>query len=91
MRPWPLQRPTSLGAQPEAPAAPVEPAALATQHGGSYSLRKRLIAAILGGSVFIWMVSLGVILAVAWHETSDVFDDALKEGARLALVLGANM
>ena len=58
---------------------------------GSYSIRKRLIAAILGVSVFIWMVSLGLIVTVAWQETSDVFDDALKEGARLALVLGANI
>jgi two-component system sensor histidine kinase QseC len=58
---------------------------------GSYSLRKRLIAAILGISVFIWMVSLSIIVTVAWRETSDVFDDALKEGARLALVLGANL
>ena len=62
-----------------------------TPPSGSYSLRKRLIAAILGISVFIWMVSLGVIVTVAWHETSDVFDDSLKEGARLALVLGANL
>lgn len=58
---------------------------------GSYSLRKRLIASILGISVFIWMVSLSVIVTVAWRGTSDVFDDALKEGARLALVLGANL
>ena len=81
MRLWPFRR----------PAAPVEPGVLASQSSGSYSLRKRLIAAILGVSVFIWMVSLGVIVTVAWYETSDVFDDALKEGARLALVLGASM
>ena len=81
MRLWPFRR----------PAAPVEPAALDSKSSGSYSLRKRLIAAILGVSVFIWMVSLGVIVTVAWYETSDVFDDALKEGARLALVLGASM
>lgn len=87
MRLWPRQRPARPGPQPEAPAGATEPAA---QRGG-YSLRKRLIAAILGISVFIWMVSLGVIVAVAWHETSEVFDDALKEGARLALVLGASM
>lgn len=92
---WPFQRPARLGAPAEAPAAPAPSAAqheaLATPGGGSYSLRKRLIAAILGISVFIWMVSLGVIVAAAWHETSEVFDDALKEGARLALVLGASM
>ncbi len=78
MWPWPRQRAVNHGAAP-------------TAGGGSYSLRKRLITAILGVSVFIWMVSLGVIVTVAWHETSDVFDDALKEGARLALVLGANL
>ena len=91
MRPCLLKRPACLGVRAEASATPVEPAALVLPTGGSYSLRKRLIAAILGVSVFIWMVSLGVIVTVAWHETSDVFDDALKEGARLALVLGASM
>lgn len=77
MRLWPRQRNTRRRRAPR-------------QRGG-HSLRKRLIAAILGISVLVWMVSLGVIVTVAWHETSDVFDDALKEGARLALVLGANM
>lgn len=78
MRLWPAQRLVNDGA-----ARPPKT--------GSYSLRKRLIAAILGVSVFIWMVSLSLIVAVAWHETSDVFDDALKEGARLALVLGTHL
>lgn len=77
VRLWPRQRHARHGVAP--------------LHGGGHSLRKRLIAAILGVSVFIWVVSLGVIVAVAWDETSDVFDDALKEGARLALVLGANL
>jgi len=84
MRLWPRRRPAQKG------AAPNTPDELAT-FSGAYSLRKRLIAAILGISVLIWTVSLGVIVAVAWHETSDVFDDALKESARLALVLGANL
>ncbi|CAN5677739.1 quorum sensing histidine kinase QseC [soil metagenome] len=35
------------------------------------------------------MVSLAFIVHVAWRETSSVFDDSLKEGARLALALGA--
>ena len=81
MRLWPRQRPTQSGVA----------STTAAKSSGGYSLRKRLIAAILGISVFIWMVSLGVIVAVAWYETSDVFDDALKESARLALVLGANL
>lgn len=55
---------------------------------GAYSLRRRLIATILGASVLLWLVSLGLVVHVAWKETSDVFDDALKESARLALVLG---
>ncbi|QHI97562.1 sensor histidine kinase [Xylophilus rhododendri] len=57
----------------------------------AYSLRRRLIASILGASVLVWSVSLGVVVYVAWHETSDVFDDALKETARLTLVLGASL
>ncbi|KAF1050198.1 ATP-binding protein [Xylophilus sp.] len=57
----------------------------------AYSLRRRLIASILGASVLVWAVSLGIIVYVSWHETSDVFDDALKETARLTLVLGASL
>ena len=55
---------------------------------GAYSLRRRLIAWVLGASVAVWAVSLAVVLHVAWRETSEVFDDALKEGARLVLALG---
>jgi signal transduction histidine kinase len=55
---------------------------------GAYSLRRRLVASVLGASVAVWLVSLAVVVHVAWHETSDVFDDALKEGARLVLALG---
>ena len=55
---------------------------------GAYSLRRRLIVSILGASVIVWLASLAVVVHVAWRETSDVFDDALKEGARLVLALG---
>ena len=55
---------------------------------GAYSLRRRLIVSVLGASVAVWLVSLAVVVHVAWRETSEVFDDALKEGARLVLVLG---
>ena len=54
MRLWPRQRPTQSGVA----------STTAAKSSGGYSLRKRLIAAILGISVFIWMVSLGVIVAV---------------------------
>ena len=55
---------------------------------GAYSLRRRLVTSVLGASVAVWLVSLAVVVHVAWRETSDVFDDALKEGARLVLALG---
>ncbi|MES2531815.1 MAG: ATP-binding protein [Pseudomonadota bacterium] len=55
---------------------------------GAYSLRRRLIVSVLGASVLIWLASLAVVVHVAWRETSEVFDDALKEGARLVLALG---
>ena len=55
---------------------------------GAYSLRRRLVTSVLGANVAVWLVSLAVVVHVAWRETSDVFDDALKEGARLVLALG---
>lgn len=55
------------------------------------SLRRRLLVTTLGSSVVCWLVSLAIIVSVAWHETSDVFDDALEEGARLAIELGATL
>lgn len=70
----------------EADTAGAAPGAKA---GKAYSLRRRLIASVLGASVLVWAISLAIVVHVAWRETSDVFDDALKEGARLALVLGS--
>ena len=55
----------------------------------AYSLRRRLISAILGASVLLWTISTGVVVYVAWKQTSDVFDDALKDTARLTLALGS--
>ena len=54
----------------------------------AYSLRRRLLVSVLGASVTVWLVSLAIVVGVAWRESSEVFDDALEEGARLALVLG---
>jgi two-component system sensor histidine kinase QseC len=39
----------------------------------------------------MWLASLVLIVSVAWRQTSDTFDDALKEGSRLALVLGSEL
>ena len=56
-----------------------------------YSLRRRLLVTTLGSSIVCWLISLAVIVSVAWHETSEVFDDALEEGARLTTQLGASL
>ena len=56
-----------------------------------YSLRRRLIATTLGSSIACWLVSLAVIVGVAWTETSDVFDDALEESARLVATFGPGL
>lgn len=56
-----------------------------------YSLRRRLIATTLGSSVACWLVSLAIIVGVAWNETSDVFDDALEESARLLAAFGPGL
>ncbi len=57
----------------------------------AYSLRRRLTLATLGSSILCALVSLAIVVWVAWDETSEVFDDALEEGARLTLALGASM
>ncbi|WP_326540611.1 ATP-binding protein [Pseudorhodoferax sp.] len=56
---------------------------------GTYSLRRRLLAWVLGASVTAWLVSLAIVVGVAWRGSSEVFDEALEETARLALALGA--
>ncbi|KQP47710.1 ATP-binding protein [Pseudorhodoferax sp. Leaf274] len=55
-----------------------------------YSLRRRLLAWVLGASVAAWLVGLAIVVGVAWHESSEVFDEAMEETARLALALGAD-
>jgi signal transduction histidine kinase len=56
----------------------------------AYSLRRRLLAWVLGASVTAWLASLAIVVGVAWHESSEVFDEAMEETARLALALGAD-
>jgi len=52
-----------------------------------WSLRRRLLLAVMGTSVGLWLTSLAIVVGVAWFATSDVFDDALEEGSRLVLQL----
>ncbi|SOE51623.1 ATP-binding protein [Orrella dioscoreae] len=54
----------------------------------SYSLRRRLISTTLGSSIAVGLISTIIVLALAWKEVSDTFDDSLEEGARLVLALG---
>lgn len=54
---------------------------------GGWSLRRRLLLAVMGTSIGLWLISLAIIVSVAWFATSDVFDDALEEGSRLVLQL----
>lgn len=54
-----------------------------------WSLRRRLLLMVMGTSITLWLVSLAIVIGVAWFATSDVFDDALEEGSRLVLQLGS--
>ncbi len=55
---------------------------------GRWSLRRRMMLTVMGVSTGLWLVSLSIVVGVAWLATSKVFDDALEEGARLVLQLG---
>ncbi|WP_061938593.1 ATP-binding protein [Collimonas pratensis] len=62
---------------PETPSMP--PGAKAPSH----SLRLRLLWTIVGTSALLWLASLTIMVFIAWNETNDVFDDALKESSNL--------
>ncbi|MDN4059799.1 ATP-binding protein [Massilia sp. YIM B02769] len=49
------------------------------------SLRRRLVLAIVSASVALWLASLGIVTVIAWHETNEVFDDALEEAGYMIL------
>ena len=93
---WPRRAPTdSTRAQAGSPAAgspaagspaAMPPSAVSAANG--YSIRRRLISTTLGSSIIVGLVSTVIVLAIAWKEVSDAFDDTLEEGARLVLALG---
>lgn len=58
---------------------------MAVQADGHWSLRRRLLAAIVAASVVLWLACLGTVAVIAWHETSEVFDDALEESGYMIL------
>lgn len=53
----------------------------------SYSLSRRLIATTVGSSVVVGLASTAIVLTLAWKETSESFDDTLKQSARLVMAL----
>ncbi|MBS7781085.1 sensor histidine kinase [Acidovorax sp. CCYZU-2555] len=62
---------------------------LRQENRARWSLRRRLLRMVMGTSIALWLVSLAIVIGVAWFATSDVFDDALEEGSRLVLQLGS--
>jgi two-component system sensor histidine kinase QseC len=50
-----------------------------------YSLRWRLLWVIMGSSTALWLAGISVVAMIAWRETNDVFDDALKESGYLVM------
>ena len=50
-----------------------------------WSLRRRLLAVIVAASTVLWLASLGIVTLIAWHETNDVFDDALEESGYMIM------
>ena len=50
-----------------------------------WSLRRRLLGAIMAASTALWLVSLGIVTVIAWQETNDVFDDALEESGYMIM------
>lgn len=50
-----------------------------------WSLRRRVLAAIVAASTVLWLASLGIVTMISWHETNEVFDDALEESGYMLL------
>ncbi|MYM81999.1 two-component sensor histidine kinase [Duganella sp. FT50W] len=58
---------------------------MATDAAPAWSLRRRLLAAIIAASSVLWLASLGIVTVIAWHETTEVFDDALEESGYMIM------
>ena len=50
-----------------------------------WSLRRRLLGAIVAASSVLWLASLGIVTVIAWQETTEVFDDALEESGYMIM------
>ncbi|WP_020654609.1 ATP-binding protein [Massilia niastensis] len=60
-----------------------EPAGMAD--APPWSLRRRLLAAIVSASIVLWLASLGIVTVISWQETNEVFDDALEESGYMLM------
>lgn len=60
-------------------------AARGTEATAPWSLRRRLLAAIVAASTVLWLASLGIVTVIAWQETNEVFDDALEDSGYMIL------
>lgn len=58
---------------------------MATEARAAWSLRRRLLAVIIAASSVLWLASLGIVTVIAWHETTEVFDDALEESGYMIM------
>jgi two-component system sensor histidine kinase QseC len=58
---------------------------MAARTGAPWSLRRRLLAVIVAASTVLWLASLGIVTVIAWHETNEVFDDALEESGYMIM------
>lgn len=53
--------------------------------GAAWSLRRRLLIAIVSASIAFWLLSLGALALIGWQESNEVFDDALEESGYMIL------
>jgi len=58
--------------------------------GAPWSLRRRLLVAIVAASSVLWLASLGIVTVIAWQETNEVFDDALEESGYMLMAATGN-
>ena len=58
---------------------------MAARPDAPWSLRRRLLAVIVAASTVLWLASLGIVTVIAWHETNEVFDDALEESGYMIM------
>ena len=67
------------------PAPPSSDKHAGTPASPTYSLRNRLLFAILGASALLWLTSLFIMVGVAWYQSRKTFDHTLREAGYLII------